>query len=149
MLSIRKLDMSDIHFLTDAESMVLGIKVDKKTIMNEALYNDMSHYFIALKDALRVGYIGFWITEPNAELLNVYVQEDYRNNNIGKSLIKAMIEYCKQANVVSITLEVRPSNNAALHVYESFDFKQVATRKKYYANGEDALLLEKQLGVLT
>lgn len=60
-----------------------------------------------------------------------------------------MIEYCKQANVASITLEVRPSNNAALHVYESFDFKQVATRKKYYANGEDALLLEKQLGVLT
>ncbi|MFW5838376.1 MAG: ribosomal protein S18-alanine N-acetyltransferase [Bacillota bacterium] len=147
MLNIRKLDMSDIHFLTEAESKVLGTKVDKKTIMNEALYNEMAHYFIALKDALRVGYIGFWITDPNAEILNVYVREDYRNINIGKSLIKAMIDYCKEAKVASITLEVRPSNSVALHVYEAFDFKVVAKRKNYYFDGEDALLLEKQLGV--
>ncbi|MFW6320169.1 MAG: ribosomal protein S18-alanine N-acetyltransferase [Bacillota bacterium] len=148
MLNIRKLDMSDIHFLTEAESIVLGTKIDKKTIMNEALYNDMAHYFVALLDHKRVGYIGFWITEPNAELLNIFVHENYRNKNIGKSLIKAMIDYCENAAVASITLEVRPSNIPALNVYRAFNFKTVATRKNYYPNGEDALLMEKQLGVL-
>ena len=41
-----------------------------------------------------------------------------------------------------ITLEVRPSNTAALKLYEGFGFEQVGERKNYYSNpAENAVLL--------
>jgi ribosomal-protein-alanine N-acetyltransferase len=44
--------------------------------------------------------------------------------------------------MVFATLEVRPSNRAALALYERFGFRKVAVRKNYYHNDrEDALVL--------
>ena len=41
-----------------------------------------------------------------------------------------------------MTLEVRPSNAAALHLYERLGFSAVGVRKKYYQdNDEDAILM--------
>ena len=44
------------------------------------------------------------------------------------------------------TLEVRFHNSAAIGLYESMGFRQVAIRKNYYAdNGEDALVMLTEL----
>ena len=41
-----------------------------------------------------------------------------------------------------LTLEVRPSNTAAVKLYEGFGFEQVGERKNYYSNPtENAVLL--------
>jgi ribosomal-protein-alanine N-acetyltransferase len=39
------------------------------------------------------------------------------------------------------TLEVRPSNQAALAIYHKYAFERVGCRRRYYADGEDALIL--------
>ena len=47
-------------------------------------------------------------------------------------------------DVKKITLEVRASNIKGINFYTKNGFKQVGVRKKYYKNGEDALLLLKE-----
>ena len=43
-----------------------------------------------------------------------------------------------------VTLEVRPSNHAAIALYEGFGFEVVGRRKNYYDKpSEDALLMTK------
>jgi ribosomal-protein-alanine N-acetyltransferase len=40
-------------------------------------------------------------------------------------------------------LEVRKSNTAAIGLYERFNFKRIHIRKKYYSDGEDAIIMQR------
>ena len=42
-------------------------------------------------------------------------------------------------------LEVKASNQGALSLYSKLGFDEVGRRPRYYSDGEDALLLQKQL----
>ena len=53
-----------------------------------------------------------------------------------------------QAGATAVTLEVRRTNTAAQQLYHNMGFKQVGVRRKYYDDGEDALLFELQIPVL-
>lgn len=48
---------------------------------------------------------------------------------------------CRRDGAESVLLEVRASNEAALRLYDSLGFQRVGLRRRYYADGEDALLM--------
>ena len=146
-IQIRKMDLSDIPFVYQEEIKIFGKSLGEKTLYNEIIYNEMSKYFIALVDGKRAGYIGSWLTIPNAEILNLFVSEKYRGLGLGKELMSRVIEQCNEHQIEQLTLEVRRSNIYAYELYLSLGFKEVAIRKKYYENGEDALLMALNLGV--
>ena len=146
MITIRKMDLSDIPFVYREEERIFGKSLGEKTLYNEIIYNDMSRYFIALDDDKRIGYIGAWLTEPNAEILNLFVLETYRGRKIGSRLLQAVLDVCIEAKIENITLEVRPSNVAAIALYTSLGFHEATRRKQYYNDGEDALLMFKAVG---
>lgn len=143
---IRKMDLSDIPYVYQEELKIFGKSLGEKTLYNEIIYNDMSKYFIALVDGKRAGYVGSWLTIPNAEILNLFVSDMYRGLGIGTMLMNEIIVVCNEHEIEQLTLEVRPSNTYAVTMYESLRFKIVATRKKYYEDGEDALLMALDLG---
>lgn len=145
-LEISKMDMSDIEFVYEEEVKIFGDSLGVKTLYNEILYNDLAYYYVAYYDSKRVGYIGSWLTMPNAEILNLFVIEEYRNIGIGKALLKQIITLCKENKVDKLSLEVRVSNEHAIKFYESFNFYVGTTRKNYYKNKEDALLMVLDIG---
>ena len=55
------------------------------------------------------------------------------------------IDYMKDNQVSTITLEVRPSNKKAQELYRKLGFNKVAIRRNYYKDNEDAFLLLKDL----
>jgi len=142
------MDLSDIPYVYQEELKIFGKSLGEKTLYNEIMYNDMSRYFIALVDGKRAGYIGSWFTLPNAEILNVFVSDKYRGLGIGQQLMQIVIEICNEQNIEQLTLEVRRSNEYAMKLYNQLRFKEVAIRKKYYEDGEDAVLMALELGVI-
>ena len=146
-LIIRKMDLSDISYVYQEELKIFGKSLGEKTLYNEIMYNDMSRYFIALVNRKRVGYVGSWLTIPNAEILNLFVSEGYRGFGIGKELMERVIEVCNENEIEQLTLEVRKSNLYAIKMYVDLGFQQAAIRKQYYEDGEDALLMVLDLGV--
>ena len=145
-VTIRKMDLSDILFVYQQELSIFGKSLGEKTLYNEIIYNEMSRYFIALVNGKRAGYVGAWLTLPNAEILNLFVSEKYRGLGIGNQLMNAVIEVCKNEQIEHLTLEVRPTNTIAIQLYEALGFTAVTTRKKYYENGDDALLMLRNIG---
>ena len=143
---IRKMDLSDVPFVYEEEIKIFGKSLGEMTLYNEILYNKMSRYFIALVNGKRVAYVGSWLTIPNAEILNLFVIEDYRGLGIGKKLIDEVINICNKEKINMLTLEVRISNSYAIKMYEQIGFKVGTIRKKYYENNEDALLMVLDLG---
>ena len=43
--------------------------------------------------------------------------------------------------ITDVTLEVRVSNEPAIALYRSFGFEEAGIRKRYYGDGEDALIM--------
>ena len=146
-ITIRKMDLSDIPYVYKEELKIFGKSLGEKTLYNEIMYNDMSKYFIALVDDKRAGYVGSWLTLPNAEILNLFVSEKYRGLGIGKDLVNEVIQVCNEHKIENLTLEVRISNKYGINLYEGLGFKRAYVRKKYYENGEDAILMMLNLGV--
>ncbi len=146
-VEIRKMQLGDISYVYEEELKIFGKSLGKKTLYNEIMFNVMAKYFIALVDDERAGYVGSWLTLPNAEILNLFVSKKYRGNGIGRKLMDKVIGICRTYNIENLTLEVRTSNKYATDLYNELGFVKGTIRKKYYENGEDALLMVLNLGV--
>jgi len=75
------------------------------------------------------------------ELLSIAVEPAER----GKGLAKMLMEYCcnelAKLGIEKFFLEVRESNVAAISLYKKMGYEKIAERKKYYANGEAAVIM--------
>ena len=77
-----------------------------------------------------------------AHVTNVAVAPAWRRRGVGTRLFGYVLQKAAQEGVESLTLEVRPSNKAALALYRSFGMEEQGRRRHYYSdNGEDALIL--------
>ena len=63
----------------------------------------------------------------------------------GRRLVEAALARLAGHGAEQARLEVRPSNEPARHLYESAGFDVVGRRENYYRDGEDALLMARQL----
>ncbi|HEU4657649.1 MAG TPA: ribosomal protein S18-alanine N-acetyltransferase [Capillimicrobium sp.] len=81
-------------------------------------------------------------------LMNVAVDPDQRREGLARALLTELLHRIG-GDEARITLEVRPSNDAAIRLYESFGFRAAGRRRRYYQdNGEDALILWRTPGTL-
>ena len=105
--------------------------------------------FIALSDSNLAGFAaaGWLPGEAAAEVEGLVVDEKYRRQGMGSALIGTCMEWAANAGALSMRLEVRASNAAALALYHRHGFSPVGRRRAYYsAPVEDALLLQAPLG---
>jgi len=80
-----------------------------------------------------------------AEIRYLSVHPSYKRRGLGKRLIYKIFKDCKDNNIKRIFLEVSLKNKQAISFYDYFDFKTINIRKKYYKDGSDALLKEKNV----
>jgi ribosomal-protein-alanine N-acetyltransferase len=92
-----------------------------------------------------VGYSLFWHVVDEIHLLNVAVAADARRRGVGRALMNDLLAYARDSGVVRVLLEVRPSNAAAIALYERLGFSTFAIRERYYADGEDAREMDLRL----
>lgn len=83
----------------------------------------------------------FWLITPEIHLLNLAVRPTYRRLGLARRLLKAMTTIGRRVQVDCIYLEVRPSNEPALTLYKSLNFKLAGRRPDYYDDGEEAILM--------
>ena len=73
-------------------------------------------------------------------LMNVAVEPLERRAGIATALIDGVLEQVGED--ARLTLEVRPSNDGAIALYERVGFLPAGTRRRYYQdNGEDAVVM--------
>lgn len=83
----------------------------------------------------KIFYMKFEVsTPPSAQILSIAVAQKYRQMGIGKSLVKAGIDFIDSLCIKRIKLEVRPENTAALTTYKRFGFKQIGKTKDLQGN---------------
>ncbi len=92
-----------------------------------------------------VGYACRWLHAEAVEIQNVAVHPDWRRRSIGRQLVETVLAEARAAGVRRALLEVRSYNRPALSLYRRLGFRETGTRPGYYSDGEDAVLMERNL----
>ena len=146
-LQILELLNEDIDAILPLENELYHKPWQKKDYEYELNDNPFAYYLKLInKDNQEImGFIGFWIKFEQAEITKVSIAKKYQGYKLSKLLMADAEQRIRLAECENITLEVRVSNVVAINLYKSCGFNIVATRKKYYENGEDAYLMLKEL----
>ncbi len=99
---------------------------------------------VAESDGQVVGYAVAWGT-GEVHLANLAVAPAARGQGIGSRLMDEVFAFGRSHLAASMYLEVRPSNTIARQFYARLGFVPSYLRKGYYENGEDAIVMEKEL----
>ncbi len=83
-----------------------------------------------------------WLVLDEVHIGTIAVHPNYRGIGLGKIFLSEILERAFEEGVIKAFLEVRKSNEAAIHLYENMGFKVDGVRKEYYRdNREDALMM--------
>ncbi len=115
----------------------------QRNYLHELLHNPIAYYFV-LQPAGQswvIGVGGIWLIAHEANIMTIAVHPKWQRLGLGQWLLLNLIEESQQLNAETATLEVRPSNTAAITLYKKYGFQEVGRRTRYYKDGEDALIL--------
>lgn len=87
----------------------------------------------------------FFVAGDDVEVLQVAVAPGRRRRGLARRVLADGLARAGARGAVRAFLEVRPSNEAAVTLYESLGFSRVGSRRAYYPDGEDALVLGRDL----
>lgn len=88
-----------------------------------------------------VGYVVTWDVVDEVHLLEIAVAPAWRRRGVGDRLLAAVCARADGAGARLVTLEVRAGNAAARALYARHGFVEVATRRAYYDDGEDGVVM--------
>ena len=102
---------------------------------------------VALRKGQLVGYAIMSTGAGEAHVLNLCVDPAERCRGIGSHLLHSLLASAGDEGAHQVFLEVRPSNTAAIRLYQSFGFEQIGLRRGYYqasSGREDAVVLKRE-----
>jgi ribosomal-protein-alanine N-acetyltransferase len=95
-----------------------------------------------------IGYGIMSVAAGEAHLLNLALAPSARGQGHGWQLLQHILDLAQGAGVEGLYLEVRPSNRAALALYDQAGFEVIGRRRAYYraiGGTEDAVVLVRRL----
>jgi ribosomal-protein-alanine N-acetyltransferase len=116
-----------------------------KEMFLEELRTPLAHSFIYRVDEPGghplAGFICFRNVGEESELLNISVHPLYRRKGIGRKLMQFYMEFDRTKEIKTFYLEVHVSNRPAIHLYQGFSYQPKGSRKKFYQDKFDALVM--------
>ena len=114
----------------------------EQSLLSE-LQREDSVMFAALLDEKVIGWAGLEHVCGEGSVTNIAVLPQNRRIGAGEALTRSLIDACEQLTLTSLTLEVRPSNAAAISLYKKLGFKELGVRPNFYSfPREDALMMQ-------
>jgi len=143
------MEEKDIAAVLEIEHLSFPAPWHESTFRGEIQHRPISFPLVVVHKTVGrvIGYVIFWIIGEDVQINNIAVHPDFRGMGIGERVMRSVIEEVRFRGARLITLEVRPSNTAALALYKKLGFKMLGIRKGYYSiPPEDAIVLGLHLG---
>ncbi len=146
-VTIQRMDIKDLDEVFSMEASD-SVTPWSKDMFIEEMRNSLACCFVMKRDdgprQPVIGFICFRNMLEESELLNICVHPDYRKLGVGRKLMQFYIDFSRRRGINTYYLEVRSSNDAAIHLYRSFSYESSGMRKNLYQGKFDALLMMKK-----
>jgi tRNA threonylcarbamoyl adenosine modification protein YeaZ/ribosomal-protein-alanine acetyltransferase len=91
------------------------------------------------------GFVQFQWVAGEAEINTICVSPNFRRQHFGTDLLLGLLAHLQNMKTAKVFLEVSAENAAAIALYQSHGFANMAMRKAYYADGSDAITMVRAL----
>lgn len=143
---IREAALTDLGALSDIESACFAGDAWSPALVESELLGETRSVLLASDENNVIGYCSVRVVDGVADLQRIAVLPDARRQGLGCELLEELLAKATGLGATRILLEVAASNEAAIGLYESFGFEPINRRRGYYADGIDALVMERALG---
>lgn len=136
---IRPAQDSDMDVISRLEKSCLPPgDVWSQTLISNMFTNNYDKIYVLEDEGNVRGYINIRDIDGDVDLMSICVAPEYQRRGYASILMeRALAQPYNQ-----VVLEVRESNEAAIHLYEKFGFEKYARRTEYYSNPtEDAIIM--------
>lgn len=138
---IEKMQPEDIKEVAGIERRIFTLPWSEQGFLS-SLQSEDTLYLVVRKEGQIAGYCGLLQSFDEADITNVAVAEEARNEGLGFAMLSELMRLGKERGIARYTLEVRASNAAAIHLYEKLGFQSVGIRKNFYDQPkEDAVIM--------
>ena len=143
-LALDRMRPEDLDEVLAIERASFTMPWSRGAFLYEMQQNRVARCWVARDDDVHVvGYLCLWEVADEVHITNVAVRPDARRHGIARGLLRTVLDDARTRSVKLVVLEVRPSNDHARALYDSFGFRVVGRRRGYYYDtGEDALVME-------
>lgn len=102
-------------------------------------------FLVADLEGHPVGFLAAVISaDGQARILMFAVTSVFRKRGFGSQLMNAFVQVCAMRGIRSVELEVRISNDEAIHFYKKYGFEIAGLLEKFYTDGEDGYKMTKR-----
>jgi GNAT superfamily N-acetyltransferase len=128
--AIGKLLAELVNAMNDTEGIDIGIAL--KTC-EQFLKDASSHFLVAEMEGTPVGFINFTIRQtilhrsPSALIDELVVAKEYQGKGVGKQLVLAAVEKCKQLGCCEVEVSTETTNAKARKFYKKCGFTERGT----------------------
>lgn len=142
-VEIREMCQADLEEVAALEQTIFSMPWSQKGF-DAAIRQDAALYLTARLDGKLAGYCGLLQSFDEADITNVAVAPQFRNQGVAHAMLTQLMRNGKDRGIENFTLEVRAGNEAALHLYEKLGFERVGVRRNFYEKPqEDAVIMWK------
>lgn len=134
---VNKKDKKYLEELFTLENQIFDNSAYSRKEMEEILKNERYEIYLFIEKEIK-GYAIIHDSYDIYEIMKIGTKPEERNNEIGSKILKVIKEEVSK----SIFLEVRENNKIAKKFYEKNGFLEYGKRKKYYKDGENAILMK-------
>lgn len=95
-----------------------------------------------------IGYGVLSVAAGEAHILNICVAPAEQGRGLGRRILARLLDLARWHHAMRVFLEVRPSNTAAIALYDSSGFNEIGRRPNYYPGKrgrEDAMVMAIEL----
>ena len=144
-MQIRKWEYKDILKISQIEAECFPLEPWSFQMLASSFETENFHGVLAEDGDEIIGYGGITVAFDSADIANVAVTEPYRHSGVGTAIISELLKIASSQGAKKVFLEVRVSNSIAMELYLKSGFKGTYARTRYYSDGEDCLVMVKEL----
>ena len=145
-MQIVKMEKEHCEILAELEKLCFSRPWSQKALEDEV--DNPRAYFVTAVDGDKIlGYGGMHCSHMECYIDNIAVFGHHRRKGVGSAIVEALAAEARRQRAEFISLEVRPSNRAAVALYTKLGFVEEGRRKGFYTDPtEDALILTRRFG---
>lgn len=144
-MDIRPWTYEDIYAIAELEKQCFSDAWSFQ-MLADSFFGETTLTAAATEGETLIGYAFLVGAEEDADLANIAVAPAFRGRGVAKALLNALEQAAKARGTKRVFLEVRVSNSSAIMLYLTSGFRGLYARSRYYPDGEDAVVMVKELG---
>ncbi|WP_425860055.1 ribosomal protein S18-alanine N-acetyltransferase [Arthrobacter sp. TWP1-1] len=146
---LRDMVAADIDFITALDLQLFGVDSwPREMFVGELAQPETRRYIIAeLPSGVErqqnqiAGYAGLMCVPPIGDIQTIGVLPEFEGRGIARAMLDELIAEAGRRGADDIMLEVSSANPRAQRLYKRYGFEHIHTRRKYYRDGSDGLIM--------